>query len=166
MSVHLAVLAVLVLWLLVLPRGQAESSLIVGQAAPDFDLVALDGSHVRLSELKGQPVIINFWATWCTPCRKEMPEFEQVWEGLKDQGLKVYGINVGESKVGVAEFVRQVGATFPILIDEKEAAQDAYKVLPLPTTFFIDRQGIIRAIYPYQMNRTQVESEVQRLMAR
>lgn len=164
MSVTLAVSAVLVLMLMLVPRTGAETTLVVGQAAPDFNLPTLDGGRVKLSDLKGKPVVVNFWASWCTPCRREMPDFQAVYDKYKAQGLELYGINVGESNVAVTDFQKQVGTTFPILIDEGEHAQTAYKILPLPATFFIDRSGTIRALYQYQMSHAQIETEVLRIL--
>lgn len=165
MSVTLVISGLLILWLLLIPRGDANASLVVGQKAPDFDLVSLDGTRVRLSDLKGKPVVVNFWATWCTPCRKEMPEFQKVFADYKQNGLQVLGVNVGEPRVGIVEFTERVGVKFPILVDEKETVQTDYKIVPLPATFFIDKSGVIRAIYQYQMSTPQIEGEVQRLLA-
>jgi cytochrome c biogenesis protein CcmG/thiol:disulfide interchange protein DsbE len=166
MGITLVLSSLLMLWLLLLPREDAAASLVPGQAAPDFDLPSLSGGRVRLADLKGKPVVLNFWASWCTPCRREMPDFQEVLNKYKDQGLQVYGVNVGESEVAVASFIRTIGVDFPVLLDLEEKAQTAYKILPLPTTFFIDRSGVIRAVYPYQMSRAQMEAEVIRLLAR
>jgi len=110
-------------------------------------------------------VVLNFWATWCQPCRREMPDFQYVYDLYREHGLHVYGINVGESRVAVADFQRRVGVSFPIMIDATEEVQTAYKILPLPATFFIDSDGVIRGIYQHQMSRAQIESEVARLIA-
>ncbi len=165
MSVCLGISTLLVLVLLLIPRGDAAASLIAGEPAPNFDLPALGGGKVQLAGLKGKPVILNFWATWCTPCRKEMPDLQGVYNQYKDKGVQLYGINVGESDVAVSNFVRQVAVDFPILIDKGEKAQTDYKILPLPATFFIDRNGTIRAIYQYQMSRGQMETEVLRILS-
>jgi cytochrome c biogenesis protein CcmG/thiol:disulfide interchange protein DsbE len=165
-GVSLGIASFLILLLMLIPRSEADTVLQVGQAAPDFALESLTGEKVRLSDLKGKPVVINFWATWCPPCRKEMPEFQQVYDQYRDAGLQFYAINVGESKVAVEDYRQRLGVHFPILIDKNEEAQTAYKILPLPSTFFIDREGIIRGVYQYQMSLPQIEDEVKRLLAR
>jgi len=165
-GVSLGIMAFLVLLMLLVPRGEAEAVPQVGSPAPDFEIPALDGGTVRLSDLRGRPVVINFWATWCPPCRKEMPDFQDVYDRYKADGLQFYAINVGESQVTVRDFTGRLGIDLPILIDSNEEAQTAYNILPIPATFFIDRDGVVRAVYQYQMSRAQIEIEVQRLMAR
>ncbi|OTA41537.1 MAG: hypothetical protein A6D92_05830 [Symbiobacterium thermophilum] len=162
----LGIMAFVVLFLLLVPRTDAYAVPQVGSPAPDFEIPALDGGTVRLSDLRGQPVVINFWATWCPPCRKEMPDFQEVYERYHGDGLQFYAINVGESRVTVRDFMARIGVDLPVLIDAGEEAQSAYNILPIPATFFIDREGIVRAVYQYQMSRAQIEFEVQRLMAR
>lgn len=166
MSATLISAALLMLWLMLLPRGVADEVLNVGQAAPDFDLESLEGPRIKLSELRGRPVVVNFWATWCTPCRREMPDFQSVYERYEQDGLMVIGLNVGEARVGIEQFKDQVGFQFPVLIDTEETTQTAYRILPLPATFFIDRTGKINAIYQHQMSRSQIESEVIRILAK
>lgn len=165
MSVTLALSVVLVLWLLLIPRSDVDATLSVGEAAPDIMLPQADGGpSVRLADLKGKPVILNFWASWCQPCAKEMPDLQAIYDKYKDQGLQLYGVNVGESKVAVNSYRKQHDIRFPILLDLEEQAQIAYKILPIPATFFIDRSGEIRAIYQYQMSRQQMEAEANRLV--
>lgn len=166
MGISLSIAGVLVLLLLLIPRSDAYAALTEGEAAPDFELVSLEGERVKLSELRGQPVVLNFWATWCTPCRKEMPEFQKLVDQYGEAGLKVYGINVGEAEVAVADFRERVGVRFPILIDEEETVQSDYRILPLPATFFVDQEGVIRGVYQYQMSLPQMEAEVTRLLRR
>lgn len=160
-------LSVLVLfWLLLSPRGDAEATLRVGQAAPDIVLPQADaGPSVSLSALKGKPVILNFWATWCGPCAEEMPDLQAVYDKYKGQGLELYGVNVGEAKVVVNSYRNQHNVSFPSLLDLEDKAQNAYKILPIPATYFIDRSGQIRAIYQFQLSRQQMEVEVVRLLA-
>lgn len=165
-GVSLSVFALLLFWLLLIPRGTTEPTLIAGDTAPEFDLPTMGGDRIRLSDLKGRPVVVNFWATWCTPCRKEMPDFQAMADRYGGEGLVVLGINVGESRIGIADFVQSVGVTFPILVDERETAQTDYRILPLPATFFIDRDGTIRSIYQFQMSRLQMETEALRILGR
>ena len=119
----------------------------VGHPAPDFSLPTLDGAEIRLADLRGRPVILNFWATWCPPCRREMPALEIVWQQYNRGDVMVLGVDQGESVSLVSEYVRQnVGVTFPLLLDRRQDVGDLYLVRSLPTTFFIDAAGIIREI--------------------
>lgn len=119
----------------------------VGAIAPDFSLVTLDGNSVRLSDFHGKPVILNFWATWCPPCREEMPALEELWQQYGAGGVVVLGVDQGESTAIVERFIREkVDTTFPILLDGDHAVGDSYFVRSLPTTFFIDRNGFIQEI--------------------
>lgn len=166
MSGTLAAFTGLLLLMLLMPRSGADISLSPGEMAPDFTLQSLDGEMVRLSDLRGQPVVLNFWASWCTPCRREMPHFEALYSKYREAGLKIYGINLGESAVAAADFQRRTGFTFPVLLDSDDRVQTDYRILPIPATFFIDRQGVIRAVYQYQMNEAQMEREALQLLAR
>ena len=118
-----------------------------GALAPDFLLERLDGGELRLSDFRGQPVVLNFWATWCAPCRKEMPQFVEAYHRLKDQGLVVIGLNLQEGKSIVEPFARDFGMDFPIAIDRDGEVGDEYRLLGLPTTFFIDREGVVRSVF-------------------
>jgi len=164
MAALLAVCSLLMMGFLVAPREGAGASLAVGDPAPAFDLVSLTGERVRLADLQGNPLVLNFWASWCGPCREEMPDLQSVYQQYRDQGLQLYAINVGESAVAVEYFLRQIGVDLPVLLDLKDEAQESYRILPIPTTFFIDSAGMIRAVYQQQMTRIQIEAEVVRLL--
>ncbi len=123
-----------------------------GHPAPDFSLQTLDGQTLQLSDLHGQAVVLNFWASWCPPCRAEMPELEQAHQDNQGGGLVVLGVNQGEQQTTAADFVRQFNLTFPVVLDQDLLASRAYKVNSLPTTFFIDRNGIIQDQVTGQMN--------------
>jgi len=113
--------------------------------APDFALPTLSGETVRLTDLRGKVVLLNFWATWCVPCRKEMPTIEALYQRYKDRGLEVLGMNLDKgSSPDVEAFVKEVGVTFHIVLDPAWATMRAYKVRGLPTTFLIDRAGDVR----------------------
>lgn len=114
-----------------------------GQPAPDFTLQAADGSTYRLSELHGRPVMINFWASWCGPCKDEMPAIEEAYRANKDSGFIVLAVNVEESAGKVEPFVAKLQLTFPVLLDRSGAVAARYRVRSLPTTVFVRPDGVI-----------------------
>lgn len=115
----------------------------VGHPAPDFTVTDTQGNTFRLSELRGTPVVLNFWATWCPPCRAELPELQAASERLAGQ-VAIIGLNQGEPGPEVKAFAEQLGLTFQIPLDETMGVSRAYSVRSLPTTFFIDRSGVIQ----------------------
>jgi len=120
-----------------------------GDTAPDFDLERLDGGRLRLSELRGKAVVIDFWDTWCPPCRMAMPHLQELSVEYEDD-LVVVGVAIGRNgKAAVAKFVQENGLTFPmVLIDEKfETARAFGGVQSLPTTFLIDAEGVVREVW-------------------
>lgn len=117
-----------------------------GFAAPDFSLPAADGVLYNLQDLRGRPVIINLWASWCPPCREEMPALEQVFQDYQAQGLLVLAVNATNQDdiQSALDFAEAAGVTFPILLDGSGEVSRLYLLRALPTTFFVDRQGVIR----------------------
>lgn len=115
--------------------------------APDFFLERLDAGELRLSDFRGWPVVLNFWATWCAPCRKEIPQFVDAYDRYEAGGLVVIGLNLQEGKSIVGRYAEDFGMNFPIAIDRDGEVGDEYRLLGLPTTFFIDREGIIRSVF-------------------
>ena len=116
-----------------------------GKLAPDFQLESLDGQSVSLSSLQGKPLVLNFWATWCGPCRMEMPFIQDLSEDEEwiEQGLIILAINLGENPVEVAKFMEENGLSFMVLLDTEQSTADDYNIRNIPTTFFIDINGII-----------------------
>ncbi len=114
--------------------------------APDFQLQSLDGQVVSLSSLRGKPVMLNFWATWCGPCRVEMPYIQEVFEDKEwtEQGLVILAINIGESSSTAREFMEDNGLTFTVLLDTDQSVAQHYGIRAIPTTLFIDKNGIIK----------------------
>ena len=136
-----------------------------GFTAPGLTLQTLDGETITLSDLHGQAVLINFWASWCPPCRNEMPAIQQVYEEYRDEGFIVLAVNSQEQDAGVAAFAEPLGLTFPILIDRDGSVFDDYQVAALPTTFFVDRAGVIRGVTTGGfLSRAFFESEVASLL--
>jgi cytochrome c biogenesis protein CcmG/thiol:disulfide interchange protein DsbE len=117
-----------------------------GHVAPDLRLQTLSGETVSLPDLRGQVVILNFWATWCPPCRSEMPAIEEIHRAYRDQGLAVVAINVQQSEGQIQAFVEEMGLTFPVLPDSYGSVSKRYLIKSLPTTFIIERTGTIREI--------------------
>jgi peroxiredoxin len=128
--------------------GELPASPRIGFPAPDFTLDLLDGSEMTLSDFKGQVVLVNLWASWCPPCRTEMPAIEAAYQAYEERGFVVLGVNTTDqdSEQDAAAFVQQIGVTFPILLDRSGEVSRAYQLRGLPTSYFIDRDGIIRAI--------------------
>lgn len=136
-----------------------------GQAAPDFTLQTLDGKPAKLSDYKGKVVMVNFWATWCEDCRTEMPALEKAYEAHKDQGLVILGVDLKESHASVNGFVGNYGITYPVLMDKDDSvAVDLYKVKPIPTTFFIDRDGVLRDKTEAPMTADYIENTLKPLL--
>ena len=120
----------------------------VGDLAPDFTLKSLTGDEIVLSKLEGRPVIINFWATWCGPCREEFPALVRKYKQYQDKDLVIIGINFQDdnSDEGVRTFMRNTLVNFPIVRDTGERVGRTYRVNGLPTSIFVDRKGIVRDI--------------------
>jgi len=118
-----------------------------GRLAPNFLLETLDGKEMRLNDLRGQAVVINFWATWCRPCRKEIPELVAAYNSYRERGLVILGVNLQEGKGIVRPFAEDFGMNFPILIDRDGEVGDEYRILGLPTTYFVDRGGVVRSVF-------------------
>lgn len=113
--------------------------------APDFALQGPQGELYRLADLRGQPLIVNFWATWCPPCRAEMPAMQRAWEQLQEEGIGVIAINVGEDAETIETFVEQVPVSFPLPMDTDSAVTQRWPLRGLPTTFVVAPDG--RLVY-------------------
>jgi thiol-disulfide isomerase/thioredoxin len=139
-----------------------------GFLAPDFTLDTLDGGKTTLSELRGKVVVINFWATWCLPCRVETPALERSYEQYKDSGVVILGVNLTDQDLigEVNSFVQEFELTYPILLDgDGRVSSILYQVRGLPTTFFVNREGVIRTVLVGgPMSETFIRSKIEALL--
>lgn len=130
----------------------------IGEKAPDFELKTLTGDTVKLSDYRGKKVMLNFWATWCPPCKEEMPDMEQLYQENGEE-VVILAVNI-DPQLNVQKFVSEMGITFPVLLDEKDEVNTKYQVLTIPTTYFIDKQGIIRNKYLSAMTKELMEQYI------
>ncbi|PEF12167.1 thiol:disulfide interchange protein [Bacillus thuringiensis] len=145
----------------------ARNGIEIGKSAPDFELTKLDGTNVKLSDLKGKKVILNFWATWCGPCQQEMPDMEAFYKEHKEN-VEILAINYTPSEKGggeekVSNFAKEKGITFPILLDKNIDVTTAYKVITIPTSYFIDTKGVIQDKFIGPMTQKEMEKRVAKL---
>lgn len=139
----------------------ANSDISVGATAPDFALQLDDDRTLRLSDLQGTPVMINFWATWCPPCRAEMPEIVEAAE--KDQDLVVIAANVQEEIDVVRSFAEEFGMSMPVALDSDGRLRDLYQVRGMPTSVFIDRSGTIASVWAGLLDAERLEEELTKI---
>ncbi len=116
-------------------------------SAPDFTLETLDGPNLRLEEYRGQVVLLNFWASWCGPCRQEMPVLDRLHQRYEDTGFAVLGVNVEGERAPAQKIVDKTNVTFPVLIDAKQKVSEMYDLEAMPSTVVIDRDGVVRYIH-------------------
>lgn len=142
---------------------------IVGHLAPNFSLATPQGETIALTDYvnrdggTGQPVVLNYWASWCGPCRVETPEFQSASLKFKNQ-VAFLGINQGESAQIVSEFALSYGLTYPLLVDEDNSVNREYGINSLPTTIFIDREGVVREVFIGILNQAVLEDRIKRLL--
>lgn len=130
------------------PGSTRPTVVKIGDLAPEIDLKSVTGDPITLSKLEGHPVLVDFWATWCGPCRQEFPVLVRKYKQYQDQGLVVLGVNTEDPNTdqGVLTFMRDTNVNFPIVRDLDARLENMYRINGLPTSFFIDRKGIVRDI--------------------
>jgi peroxiredoxin len=145
-----------------LRAGVSLPAPIVGSPAPDFELELLDGQYTTLSNYRGQPVLLNFWATWCGPCEVEMPFFQSQYE-QHGSNFSILAINNAEQAHRVQQFVDRHALTFPVLLDQDASVQKLYQVRGYPTSLLVDAEGIIRVYHVGVMSEKQLSKYLQEL---
>ena len=147
-------------------RQNTSGGKLQGQLAPDFTLASVDGQKLTLSDYRGKAVLLNFWATWCEPCKIEMPWFVELQKQYGPQGLQVLGIAMDDSEPkDIAEFTKKMGVNYPVVIG-KEAVGDQYGGIPyLPSTFYIGRDGkVLERVYGL-VSRSEIEGDIKRALS-
>jgi len=127
--------------------GQLPIAPEINAIAPPFERFNLDGQPIRLSDLRGAPVIINFWATWCEPCRVEMPILQMLYEARKNDGLRILAINLGETPDAIRDWRDALGLTYDMLVDEHQSVAALYRLRGQPSTYIVSPNGIITHIF-------------------
>lgn len=147
---------------------QAMAPVTPRRAAPDYVLMDLDGQPQRLAALRGRVVLINFWATWCPPCRRELPSMQRLWEALRHEDFVLHAVDVGEEEDAVLPFIVSTGVElqFPILLDRDNAVLKRWPVVAIPTTFVVDKQGRIayRAVGGREWDDPRLTEQIRHLL--
>ncbi len=127
--------------------GSLASSDMIGQKAPDFALKSSTGENLRLSEYRGEVVMLNFWATWCGPCRQEMPLLDDLYNRYERVGFKLLGVNIDDNSQRAIDMMKELGVDFPILFDATKDVSKLYEVNAMPVTVILDREGNVRYVH-------------------
>jgi peroxiredoxin len=127
--------------------GGAGAAVTPSAGAPDFTLPSLDGPNLRLQEQRGHVVMINFWATWCGPCRVEMPHLSRLYEKYRGSGFTVLAVNIDEDPHKAASLAKQLGMKFPVLLDREKKVSRLYDLSTMPSTVLVDRDGRVRYVH-------------------
>jgi peroxiredoxin len=131
----------------VLTCASVSHAAAIGDHAPSFTLPTLSGETVSLEAFKGKVLLLNFWASWCTPCQEELPEFQKIHQQYQDRGFSVVGINIDKKQAKAAKFVDRFGLTFPVVLDPDSATIREYKGRSMPISYLVDQQGVIRQVF-------------------
>jgi len=131
----------------VFAASSLASSGMEGQPAPDFALKSSTGENLRLSEYRGDVVMINFWATWCGPCRQEMPLLDELYSRYQRVGFNLLGVNIDDDSSRAMNMIEELGVNFPVLFDARKEVSELYEVEAMPVTVIVDREGTVRYVH-------------------
>ncbi|VAW96689.1 hypothetical protein MNBD_GAMMA22-1041 [hydrothermal vent metagenome] len=134
----------LIIALSMLMLSSTASAVKVKQLAPDFTLASNKGTNIRLKDLRGKVVMINFWATWCAPCREELPLLNDLYKKYQSKGFVLLGVNIDDKRQLANKMVKELKIKFPILFDSKQTTSELYDLQAMPSTFILDKNGVIR----------------------
>ncbi|MFZ7945102.1 MULTISPECIES: thiol-disulfide oxidoreductase ResA [Bacillaceae] len=140
-----------------------KQKVAVGDAAPDFALVDMQGNKHRLSDYRGQGVFLNFWGTWCPPCKKEMPYINNQYHQYTDQGVQVVSVDIQDTELAVNQFAERLKLDFPIMIDKDKEVMNVYGVDLLPATFLIDKDGKVVEYYTGELTEYKVKEFMEKI---
>lgn len=143
----------------------ASGPALVGDPAPDFSLQTLDGETLKLSDMKGTAVVLNFWASWCGPCKDEMPALQSVARKYENQGVKVLAVNQQESPEVARQYLRENNLDFLVLLDSRGRLSETYRVRGIPATFFIDKNGVLQYLSAGSLNESAFDRRIRDLIA-
>ena len=150
-------------YVLLMPNAAKGEGIPIGKPAPDFELKTIDGKSYRLSELKGKPVMINFFATWCPSCRAEMPAMVEAYNELKGAGFEILAVNLNESDIAIRTFTEKFQINFPIVVDKDDRISRMYEIVPLPTSYFVDKNGVVQEKWTGEIRKEQLLSLVKKM---
>jgi len=140
-----------------------KQKVAVGNPAPDFVLTDMQGQKHQLSDYRGQGVFLNFWGTWCPPCKKEMPYINNQYQQFKDKGVQVLSVDIQESELAVQQFADRYNLQFPIMIDKDKEVMTTYGIDPLPATFLIDKNGKVVKYYTGELTEKKVREFMEKI---
>jgi len=169
-GLSILVLVLGLIWIALSAKNQAPADRSTpaprsGFPAPDVNLVNLDGQEVQLGDFLGRPVLVNFWASWCPPCRAEMPTFQKIYTEYESQGFVFLAVNSQESRAIALDYAQSNAFTFPVLLDEDGVVSNRYRIVSLPTTFFINRYGFISdVVYGGPISEAYLRIQVEKLL--
>jgi cytochrome c biogenesis protein CcmG, thiol:disulfide interchange protein DsbE len=161
----IALAAALLAWVLLRHPSSAHNNTRALRPAPDFSLTDLSGRHLRLSDYRGKVVVLDFWATWCDPCKQEIPHFIALQDKYGSQGLQVLGVSMDDDEPPVRQFQQQFKMNYPVALGNPKLADQYGGILGLPITFVIDRNGQLTARHVGATEPSVIEAEVQKLLA-